>query len=411
MPTLTHIGLLATCRAAGGQGELHLIEHAALRWEGEGITWVGRECDLPADADQTVLDAGGKLVVPGLIDCHTHLGFAGDRSDEFVRRVKGESYLDIALGGGGIRATVRATRAATKQELIDKAQLVLREMAMLGVTTIEAKSGYGLTLEDEVKILDVYRTLAETQPVEIVPTLLAAHTVPLEYEHDRAAYVRLITDEIIPRVAREKLATACDVFIERSAFTLDEARAILVAAQSYGLALRIHADQLHRGGGTSLAAELGCLSADHLEHASDDDLKRLADAGVVGVTLPLASLYTFEEPLDARRLVEHGVGVAVATDYNPGTAPSYHLPLALMLACTLNRLTPAEALKGATLFAARAVGRERTLGSLEVGKQADFAVVDAPNVERWLTHFRPASACLTVKRGQIVHQARGQISH
>jgi len=407
MPTLTHIGLLATCRAEGGQSELHLIEHAALRWEGATITWVGKQSELPPDAaDQTVFDAGGKLVIPGLIDCHTHLGFAGDRSDEFVRRVKGESYLDIALSGGGIRSTVRATRAATKQALIDKAAPVLREMAMLGVTTVEAKSGYGLTLEDEVKILDVYRTLGETQPVEIVPTLLAAHTIPAEYADDRASYVRLVVEEIIPRVAREKLATACDVFIERSAFTLEEAREILLAARAHGLALRIHADQLHRGGGTSLAAELGCLSADHLEHASDDDLKQLAASGVVGVTLPLASLYTFEEPLDARRLVKQGVEVAVATDYNPGTAPSYHLPLALMLACTLNRLTPAEALKGATAIAARAVGRERTLGSIEPGKQADFVIVDAPNVERWLTHFRPGFAHLTVKRGQIIHQAQ-----
>jgi len=271
------------------------------------------------------------------------------------------------------------------------------------VTTIEAKSGYGLTLEDEVKQLEVYRTLSTLQPLEIVPTLLAAHTIPAEYADDREGYVRLVIDEIIPRVAQDKLATACDVFIERSAFSLDEGRRILLCARAHGLALRIHADQLHRGGGADLAAELGCLSADHLEHASDEDLTRLASAGVVGVTLPFASLYTFEAALDARRLVQRGVSVAVASDFNPGTAPSYHLPLALLLSCTLNRLTPAEALKGATLFAARALGRERDLGSLEPGKQADFALVDAPNVERFLTRFRPGTATLTVKRGQVIH--------
>ncbi len=407
MPTLTNIGRLVTCKAEGPQHELHTIEAAALCWEGDRITWLGKQSELAPEKRQGAWDAHGKLVIPGLIDCHTHLAFAGDRSSEFVRRVRGESYLEIARSGGGIRSTVRLTRDASKQELIDKALPVLREMAMLGVTTIEAKSGYGLTFHDEVKLLDVYRSLSSLQPVQIVPTLLAAHTIPLEYAEDRAAYVQLVIQEIIPYVAEEKLATACDVFIEKSAFSLEEGRRILLAAQAHGLALRIHADQLSRGGGAALAAELSALSADHIEHASDSDLTMLAKSGVVGVTLPLASLYTFETPLDARRLLAQGVSVAVASDYNPGTAPSYHLPLALLLACTLNRLTPDEALKGATIVAARALGRADTLGSLEIGKQADFVLLDATRVDTWLTQFRPGFAHLTVKAGQIIH---GQIA-
>ncbi len=407
MPALINIGRLATCKAAGAQHEIHTIDDAALCWEGDRITWVGKQSELAAEHRVDTWDAQGKLVIPGLIDCHTHLAFAGDRSSEFVRRVQGETYLDIAKTGGGIRSTVRATREASRETLTHKALPVLREMAMLGVTTIEAKSGYGLSFDDEVKLLDVYRSLASLQPLEIVPTLLAAHTIPLEYADDRTGYVRLVIEQIIPHVAQEKLATACDVFIEKSAFSLEEGRSILLAAKAHGLAVRIHADQLHRGGGAALAAELGALSADHIEHASDADLTLLAKAGVVGVTLPLASLYTFEQPLDARRLVAHGVQVAVATDYNPGTAPSYHLPLAMMLACTLNRLTPNEALKGATVIAARALARSERLGSLEVGKQADFVLLDAPNVEQWLTQFRPGFAVLTVKAGRVIHRQVG----
>lgn len=403
MPAIVNIGQLATCRAEGGQHELHTITDAAVAWQGERITWVGKTSELASELRQSAWDAQGKVLIPGLIDCHTHLVFAGDRTSEFVRRVKGETYLDIAKSGGGIRSTVRATREASKGELIAKAMPVLGDMAKLGVTTIEAKSGYGLTFDDEVKILDVYRTLSVAQPIEIVPTLLAAHTIPVEYAEDRDAYVQLVVDEIIPYVAAQKLAMGCDVFIERSAFTLAEGRRILLAAKAHGLATRIHADQLSHGGGAALAAELGSLSADHIEYASDGDLTLLSQAGVVGVTLPLASLYTFEKPLDARRLLAHGVSVAVASDYNPGTAPSYHLPLSMMLACTLNRLTPDEALKGATVIAARALGRAHDLGSIEAGKQADFALIDASSVASWLTQFRPGYALLTIKAGQLVH--------
>jgi imidazolonepropionase len=404
MPILVNIGELCTCEDQGGQANVHPIADAALAWEGERIAWLGREQQMPERyRSMERHDARKKLVTPGLVDCHTHLVFGGFREAEFARRIAGESYLQIARSGGGIRSTVQATRAATRAQLVDKALPVLREMATLGVTTVEAKSGYGLSFDDELKLLEAIAELGARQPLQLVPTLLAAHVVPPEYAHDRAGYVRLVIDRLIPEVARRKLASFCDVFVEQTAFTLDEARAILEAGLRHGLAAKIHADQLSAGGGAELAAELGASSADHLEHASDAGISRLAERGVVAVALPLASLYTFEPALAARRLLERGVRVAVATDFNPGSAPSYHLPLALLLACTLSRLTPHEALKGATLYAARALGLDARLGSLEAGKQADFAVHDAPSANHWLYQFRGAPALLTVKRGQVVH--------
>jgi imidazolonepropionase len=404
---LTNIGELCTCSAAGGQGDVHPIAEAALVWEGERVAWLGPERELPARYRELERhDAGGHLVTPGLIDCHTHLVFGGFREAEFARRIAGESYLEIARAGGGIRATMAATRAATRPELVDKALPVLREMATLGVTTVEAKSGYGLSFDDELKLLEAVAELSARQPLELVPTLLAAHVVPPEYAEDRAGYVRLVIERLIPEVARRGLAVFCDVFVEETAFTLDEARAILEAGLRHGLRAKLHADQLSDGGGAALAAALGATSADHLEHASDAALSQLAASGVVAVTLPFAALYTFETALKARRLLDQGVCVAVASDFNPGSAPSYHLPLALLLACTLSRLTPHEAIKGATLYAARALGFETRLGSLEIGKQADFAVHDAPSANHWLYQFRGAPALLTVKRGRVVH-ARG----
>jgi imidazolonepropionase len=404
MPVLMNIGELCACRAEGGQGDVHAIADAALVWEEEHIAWVGPERELPERYQQLERrDAQRKLVTPGLVDCHTHLVFGGFREAEFARRIAGESYLQIARSGGGIRATVEATRAASRAQLVDKALPVLREMASLGVTTVEAKSGYGLSFADELKLLEAIAELGARQPLQLVPTLLAAHVVPPEFAHDRAGYVRLVIDRLIPEVARRKLASFCDVFVEETAFTLDEARAILEAGLRHGLAAKLHADQLSAGGGAELAAALGAHSADHLEHASDAGLARLAERGVVAVALPLAALYTFEPALAARRLLERGVCVAIATDFNPGSAPSYHLPMALLLACTLSRLTPHEALKGATLYAARALGLDARLGSLEAGKQADFAVHDAPSANHWLYQFRGAQALLTVKRGQVVH--------
>lgn len=402
MPILTDIATLTTCRSHGGQSALHAIPDAALVWTGHTIRWVGPAAELPAAFDgEERQSAGGRLVVPGLVDCHTHLAFGGWRADEFEQRIRGDSYLDIARAGGGIASTMRHTRAASEAELTSRAAGFLDEMRRLGVTTVEAKSGYGLTEADELKTLRVYRRLAETQATRIVPTLLGAHIVPPEFKEDRAGYIRLLTDTIIPQAA-DGLARFCDVFVEDTAYSADEARTIFAAAAEHGLRPKLHADQLTDTGGGALAAEVGAVSADHLEQISEASIAAMAEAGVVAVSLPLATLYLNVEPLPARRLIEAGVAVAVATDFNPGSAPSYHLPLAMMLACTMQRMTPAEALKGATIVAARAVGLEDEVGSLEPGKRADFAVIDAPDVNHWLYHFRPNACARTVIGGTTV---------
>jgi imidazolonepropionase len=409
---------LAVCRAAGGPDDVGRVADAALAWDDAGrVRWVGPASELPAEfRDSPGIDAGGALVVPGLVDCHTHLAFAGWRTDEFVERCRGATYADIASRGGGILRTVRQSGEATEDELFARCRGFLAAMVRRGVTTLECKSGYGLTVNDELKQLRVYHRLRDEFAGTIVSTFLGAHTVPPEYRSDRAGYVRLVCDDMIPRVAAERLARFCDVFVETGAFTPDEARTIFAAATRHGLRPKLHADQLADGGGAALAAEVGAVSADHLEYASDDGLRAMAASDVVAVALPLASLYLRQPPLDGRRCLAAGVTVAVATDFNPGSAPSYDLPLALTLACTMNRLTPAEVLRGATINAARAIGVEDEVGSLEPGKRADFVLVDADSVEHWLYHYRPDSVRATFIGGILQFsplpqsRERGEIS-
>jgi imidazolonepropionase len=397
---LRNIGMLATCRADGPQSDMHPVREAALAWNGPLIAWAGPERELP-EAYRVVEseDAGGRLVVPGLVDCHTHLAFGGWRAGEFSQRAAGRTYAEIAEAGGGIASTVRETRAAAGSALIARCRGFLEQMVQLGVTAVECKSGYGLSVDQELKLLQVYRALAESSAPTIVPTFLGAHVVPAEYRDDRDRYVELLIDELIPVIARDRLARCCDVFVERGAFTIEEARRILRAGAALGLAPKLHADQLSDGGGALLAAEVGAWSADHLEHVSAAGIAALAGARVVAVSLPLATLYLRQPPMPARRLLDAGVAVAVATDFNPGSAPSFHLPLAMTLACTMHGMSPAEALNAATVVAARAIGLEETHGSLEPGKRADFAVIDAPDVEQWLYHFRPNACVRTVIGG------------
>ena len=407
MPVLTNISHLYTC-AGDAQGDVGHIADAALAWEDGIIRWAGAAKDLPADLRSwETEDAGGRMVVPGLIDCHTHLAFGGWRADDFERRLRGETYLQIAQAGGGISSTVKKTRALGEPELLDRAQEVLDDVSCLGVTTLEAKSGYGLTVADELKTLRVYRALRDRGGVRVVSTFLGAHTVPPEFKDDRAAYVKLVIEEMLPAVAKEGLATFCDAFVEASAFGHDEARRIFAAAKRLGLTPKLHADQLTANGGAELAAEVGAASADHLEHISDAGIAAMKGAGVVAVSLPIATLYLNASPLPARKLIDAGVAVAVATDFNPGSAPSWHLPLALMLACTLQRMTPAEALVGATRHAARALRMDDRIGSLAAGKQADFAVIEADDLTQWLYHFRPNACVRTVIGGETAWSTVG----
>ncbi len=402
---LTNIGRLYQCRNEGGQGGVHPIESAALVSDLGRIRWVGPARSLPAEfRNLPAEDAGGRIVVPGLVDCHTHLAFAGWRAEEFGQKIEGAGYLDIAKAGGGIVSTVAKTRLASTEALVTRCLDHLGAMLELGVTTVEAKSGYGLDLTHELRLLEVYRQVAARARQRLVPTLLAAHTVPPEFRGRTDAYLDLVCDEIIPAAARAGTARFCDVFVEDTAFSIVQGRRVLETGKRHGLTPKIHADQITWTGGAELAAEVGAASADHLERISPAGIAALAAAGVVAVTLPLASLYLNQPPVRARPLIEAGVAVAVATDFNPGSAPSYHLPLAMMLACTLQRMTPAEVLKGATLYAARALGLESEIGSLEPGKHADFAVIDADSVDQWLYHFQP-NACVGVSALGTRHSA------
>jgi imidazolonepropionase len=407
VPVLRHIGRLVTCREPGGQGAVHAIAEAAVAFREGRITWVGRQRDLPARHDDGQRwSAHGMLVVPGLVDAHTHLCFGGWRADDFVARIRGASYQQIARRGGGIQSTVRKTRAADTQSLYSRCRQFLKQMLALGVTTVEAKSGYGLDAQTEARVLAVYAALASRGPQRLVPTYLGAHVVPREHARRRAGYLALV-EQAIALFADEGLARFVDVFVEDGAFTAAEARRLAGAARMAGLGVKLHVDQLAAGGGAELAAELGAVSADHLEHASKKGIARLARAGTVAVSLPIATLYLGTPPLPARALIAAGVPVAVATDFNPGTAPSFHLPLALTLAATLQKMTPAEALKGATLYAARAVGLDGEVGSIEVGKAADFAVIDAPDEDHFVYHFRPNANLLTAIGGATRWRAPG----
>lgn len=394
---------IAQCLDQGVQADIHLLENATVVWQEDTIIWVGKTKEMPEQYEHSniVFHTGGFLV-PGLIDCHTHLAFGGWRADEFGERVSGTPYAEITKRGGGISSTVVETRAASKEELIEKANGFLTEMAALGVTTVECKSGYGLNVDDELKILSVYDDLKKITPLTLISTFLGAHLVPKETP--RVDYCRMIIEEMIPKISEHKLAEFCDIFIDDHAFSQAEARPIIESAKAHGLKIKLHVDQLSGDGGAEFAADCGAFSADHLEYVSEEGIKALKKSGTIAVTLPLASLYTFQKSLDARMLIDAGVEVALATDFNPGSAPSNHLPLAMMLGCTLNHMSPKETLKAATLYAAKALDKADKIGSIEVGKRADFALIGAPSIEHWMYHFKANANCLTVKNGHIIYQ-------
>ena len=401
MPVLRNISQLATCPPGNPQQDAGLLDNAAIAWTGATVDWVGPNQDVPPEFDaERVIDCEGRLVIPGLIDCHTHLCFGGWRGDEFELRLKGASYQEIAASGGGISSTVTATRAATGGKLQRKANALLDAMLELGVTTVECKSGYGLDVANELKQLEVYRRLDQSHRVDLVPTFLGAHIVPPEYRDKRETYVSLLCEELIPMIAKEGLARFCDAFVETGAFTTDEARQIFEAATAHGLQIKVHADQLSDGGGAALAAEMGAVSAEHLEYIGEEGIEALAQSGTVAVSLPLASLYLGEPFLPARKLLSAGVPVAVATDFNPGSAPSYHLPLAMTLACLSQHMTPQEALNGATTVAARAISAETRIGSLLPGYNADLAIIDMPSLNQWIYHFVPNACVAVYKNGR-----------
>ena len=407
-----NIGCLATplgssARRGRAQGEILRIRNAAVRAENGRLAFVGTESDYAREfagrrAD-TTLDAAGRAVIPGLVDAHTHPVWLGDRGPEIGRRLAGESYATIAAEGGGINATVRATRAASNGELRETVRRRLSSMLAHGTTTAEVKSGYGLTEKDEIRALEILGELSRDEELpRLVPTLLAAHEVPPEFRENREEWVRIVAEEIVPRAAREKLARFCDVFCEEGVFTVEESRRILESARQNGLGLRVHADELARSGGARLAAELRAASADHLLFIGEEEIAALAGSGTIAVILPGTAWWMKSRRAPARGLIEAGVPVAVASDANPGTCYTESLPAVAAHACLDSGLSVEETLTGMTLNAAASLGLAKETGSLEAGKAADLVVLDAPDDRHLIYHWGVNLAAAVVSRGRLV---------
>ena len=413
---IRNIGTLATpvgttARAGKAQGEIRRVKDAAIRAEDGRLVFVGSESDYRREfagkAADVSLDAGGHAVVPGLVDAHTHPVWLGDRGVEIGRRLAGESYATIAAEGGGINATVRATRAASDGELEDAVRQRLAAMLAHGTTTAEAKSGYGLTVRDEIRALELLRRLDGEQGLpRLVPTLLAAHEIPPEFRQNRAEWVRLVAEEIVPRVAREKLARYCDVFCEEGVFTVEESRTILESARRVGLGLRVHADELARSGGARLASELGAASADHLLFIGAEEIAAMARAGTTAVILPGTAWWMRSRRAPARDLIAAGVPVAVASDSNPGTCCTESLAAVAAHACRDSGLSVEETLTGMTLNAAASLGLADRIGSLEPGKRADLVLLDAPDDRHLVYHWGVNLAAAVVVGGRVAWSRR-----
>ena len=384
---IKHAAELVTCRGSWPKikeemNDIGIIADGAVVIEGDTIIAVGTTTDLAEiyqGQDITVINATGKCVLPGFIDAHTHFVFAGERSEEFSWRLKGMRYLDIMERGGGIMNTVRSTRKASKEELCQLGKRRLDRMLALGITTVEGKSGYGLDLATERKQLEVMRELAETHPVEITPTFMGAHAIPPEYKGRSGEFIDYLITEVLPVVAEEKLAVFCDIFCEQGVFSIEESRKLLQAAQKMGLASKLHADEIVQLGGAELAAEIGAASAEHLLHISQQGIERMAQTKTVGVLLP-ATAFSLREPFaPARAMIDSGVPIALATDFNPGSCYTNSIPLVIALAALSMYMTPAEIITALTVNAAAAVGAADRIGSLEEGKQADIIILEEPS--------------------------------
>jgi len=355
------------------------------------------------------VDVAGRVILPGFVDSHTHLIHAASRAEEYELKIRGVGYEEIARRGGGILNSVKKLRAASSSQLKRRARAALEVFAAHGTTTIEAKSGYGLDVASELKILSLHKELSAEQPIEIVSTFLGAHVVPAEFRSKKNGpdeYVKLLTDWLIPEVAANGLAEYCDVFCDRGAFSRGQSKQILEAGKQHKLAPRLHAEQLSHTGATRLAVELGAASCDHLEQINAADIRALAKSNTVAALLPGCDFHLgLKQYAPARKLIEAGAIVTLATDYNPGTSPTMSIPMILSLACTQLRMTPAEAVAAATINAAYSLSRHRRIGSLEVGKQADLAVFEVEDYREIPYYFGVNTCWLTMKNGQVIHAA------
>lgn len=405
---ISNIGMLATptgksARCGEEQGKVTLLRNAWVLIEDGLIAKVGE--GTPDEAlvrDAKVIDAEGHLVTPGLVDAHTHLIFGGWRQNELGLKLHGATYLEIQNAGGGIQSTTNATRGATEEELAAKAEKALDEMLRFGTTTCEAKSGYGLATDHELKELRVIRDLNERHPIDLVATFMGAHLVPAEYKQNREEYVRLVCEEMMPKVKEQGIAKFCDVFCEADTFTVEEARTILEAGQKYGLRSKIHADEIEAIGGSQLAGELGAISAEHLIVCPPEGIESMAKGGVIACLLPATSFNLGAVFAPARDMVKAGVPVAMATDFNPGSCPCLNMQFVINLGCLKYKLTPEEVLTAVTLNGAAAIDLADKVGSVEEGKLGDLVIWDAPDLD-YICYRVGSNLCKTViKKGEIV---------
>ena len=399
-----NIGALVTpegteARRGAEQGSIRLLKDAWIYIENDEIIAFG-DRNKPITLGEK-LDAGGRLVTPGLVDAHTHLIFGGWRQNELAMKIRNVPYLEILAAGGGIHSTVQATREATEEELTEKAKQALDEMLSFGTTTCEAKSGYGLDKKEEIKQLKVIKRLNKEHPMDVVPTFMGAHALPQEYKDNREGYLKLLCEEMIPTVAKQKLAKFCDVFCETGVFTAEESRRILQAGLDNGLIPTSHADEIDAIGGSQLAGEIGAISAEHLIVCPDEGIRSLAAGGTVACLLPATSFYLNSTYAPARKMIEAGVPVALASDYNPGSCPCLNLQLVMNIACLKYRLTPEEVLTGVTLNAAAVIGMADKLGSIDRAKQADLVIWDAPDLNYLCYRLGSNLVHQVIKKGVI----------
>lgn len=389
--------------------EIGLIENGIVAMDGKVIIYVGQG-DLPehieVDSNTEVIDGKGTTVTPGLIDSHTHLVHAGSRENELAMKLSGVPYLDILAAGGGIHSTVKSTREATKQELYDKAWKSLNRMLSFGITTVEAKSGYGIDdFATELKQLEVARELNYDHPVDIVSTFMGAHAIPKKYEENPEEFVDIIINEMIPEVAKKGLAKFCDVFCEEGVFSIEQSRRILLAGRKHGMEAKIHADEIKPLGGAELAAELECISADHLIAASDKGIEMMAEKKVIANLLPGTSFNLQTGHFaKARHMIDLGVPVALSTDYNPGSCPTENLQLIMSFASLIMKMTPEEVIQAVTINAAAALGIEKEVGSIEIGKIADITIFDSQNLAFMIYHFGINNTKTVIKNGKVVYK-------
>lgn len=389
--------------------EVGLIENGIVAVHKDIIAYVGHG-ELPShfemDEDTKIIDAKGKTVIPGLVDSHTHLVHGGSRENELAMKLKGAKYLEILEAGGGIYSTVEATKNATFSELYDQAKKSLDTMLSYGVTTVEAKSGYGIDdFGTEIKQMEVAIKLNEDHPVDIVSTFLGAHAIPKKYMDNPDEFINILIEDMIPEVSRRNLAKFCDVFCEKGVFDLEQSRKILEAGLKYGLLPKIHADEIEPMGGAELAAEVGCISADHLVAASDRGIEMMAKKGVIANLLPGTSFYLQSgKHARARQMIDAGVAVSISTDYNPGSCPTENMQLVMSFASLTYKMTPEEVLTASTINGAASLKLEDRIGSIEVGKKADIVILDSPNFEYIIYHFGVNHTLFVVKGGKIVYQ-------